>query len=367
MGGIERQVHDLARRQALAGHDVEIVTSVAAGPGLGDTLRVHRPGSGRLRPGAINYLSATSGHQQVLRGGYDLVHVHASTFSPLAYLAAGAASAHGLPTVITAHSLWSYAAPIFRVADIALGWRDWPMTWSAVSTVAARPLRRMLGEATQVELLPNGDDPQAWRVPIGDRTAGRVVIVSVMRLAQRKRPRQFLEILRRVRDLVPKAIELEAVIIGDGPLRGSLQRQISRHRMHGWVQMVGQRDAEGIREIYRDADLYVAPATLESFGIAALEARCAGLPVIAHAQTGIADFITHGREGLLAFGDREMAALIARLATAPDQLERIRTHNVATTPPVSWEAVSQRCDLLYATAQARAGIRPVRARRITAG
>ena len=89
--------------------------------------------------------------------------------------------------------------------------------------------------------------------------------------------------------------------------------------------------------------------------------------MIAHAHTGIADFITHGHEGLLAYGDREMAALIAHLATARDQLERIRAHNVATTPPVSWEAVSRQCDLLYATAQARAGIRPVRARRITAG
>ncbi len=45
MGGIERQVHDLALRQQAAGHDVEIITSVSGGDSATDDfpVLVHRP------------------------------------------------------------------------------------------------------------------------------------------------------------------------------------------------------------------------------------------------------------------------------------------------------------------------------------
>ena len=36
----------------------------------------------------------------------------------------------------------------------------------------------------------------------------------------------------------------------------------------------------------RRADVYVAPAVLESFGLAALEARCVGLPVVGVSAAG---------------------------------------------------------------------------------
>jgi len=354
LGGIERQVHDLAQRQALAGDEVEIITSVASADGHEDALLVHRPPprSGRAdRPGAISYLASEDGRRQVVGGGYDVVHVHASTFSPLCYLAAQSASATGIPTVITAHSLWSWATPIFQIADLALRWRDWPLAWSAVSTVAAGSLQRTLGPDVPVTLLPNGIDVQAWRVPATVPERNRVVIVSVMRLARRKRPRHFVEMLRAARRLVPDGIELEAIVIGDGPLRTAVQRLIDNHRMASWVRITGQLDAAAIRQIYRRADIYVAPATLESFGIAALEARCAGLPVIAHEGTGVTDFITHGQHGLLARGDRHMALLIAELATNRAMIEHMRAHNLHTLPPVSWDAVSSQCERLYARAR----------------
>ena len=77
---------------------------------------------------------------------------------------------------------------------------------------------------------------------------------------------------------------LEAIIIGDGPRRAGLERYLAKHDMTDWVTLYGRATHEQIREVYRDADFFVAPATLESFGIAALEARSAGLPIIAHAR-----------------------------------------------------------------------------------
>ncbi|MEO7261614.1 MAG: glycosyltransferase family 4 protein, partial [Jatrophihabitantaceae bacterium] len=156
MGGIERQVQGLAAVQLAAGHEVEVITSVpAAATPTPAGLTVIRPSGPGSHPGSIRYLASLRGRQAVLRGDYDLVHVHASTFSPLAYLAAGAASRSGMATVATLHSLWSYATPIFRSADAALGWRGWPITWSAVSTAAADSLSQVLRPGTEISVLPN--------------------------------------------------------------------------------------------------------------------------------------------------------------------------------------------------------------------
>ena len=52
------------------------------------------------------------------------------------------------------------------------------------------------------------------------------------------------------------------------------------------MRLAGRVDRAELTEIYRRADLFLAPAYLESFGIAALEARCAGLPVVAMRAPG---------------------------------------------------------------------------------
>jgi glycosyltransferase involved in cell wall biosynthesis len=356
MGGIERQVHGLAAAQLAAGHQVSVITSVPAGAADGspdgsvdaspDGPAVLRPPGAGARPGSIRYQSSLRGPQEVVRGGYDLVHIHASTFSPMAYLAAGAASRSGVPTVATLHSLWSYATPIFRGFDLALDWRRWPITWTAVSTAAAEALSQVLRPGTDISVLANGVDPGLWRLPQRAPDPRRVVIVSVMRLAPRKRPLQLLKVLRAVRAQVPADIRIEVQLIGAGPQREAMLDYLARHRMTGWVELTGQLDQPAIRARFAGADLYVSPATLESFGIAALEARCAGLPVLAFAGTGVSDFIEHERNGLLVRSDGELAAALARLATSPATRAELAGASGGGAD-YSWEQVLRTCEQVY--------------------
>ncbi len=121
-----------------------------------------------------------------------------------------------------------------------------------------------------------------------------------------------------------------------------MERFIRENGLTETVSLVGRRTREEIRDIYARADVFVAPANLESFGIAALEARCAGLPVVAKAQTGIREFVTHEREGLLAATDADMARQLTRIVNDPDLRERIAAHNRATPSPVDWSDVVER-------------------------
>jgi glycosyltransferase involved in cell wall biosynthesis len=353
LGGIEVQVDELARRQSAAGHHVAIVTSVAQGsaPARADGLTVLRPSRGLLpgRTGAIRYQQSPQGCAAVRRGRFDVVHVHASIFSPLAFLAAATAARRRIPAVLTLHSMWAYASPLFAGADRLTRWSRWPIAWSAVSDVAAAPLRAMLGGA-DVAVLPNAVDADDWYVEHVPPPPGTLRVVSVLRLAKRKRPLDLLRMARAARSGLPDSVQLSLEVIGDGPERGRLERYLREHGMTEWARLRGRLSREQIRNRFAEADVFVAPAVLESFGIAALEARSAGLPVVARRDTGAREFVTDGRDGLLAADDAGMVRAIQQLATRPELLAGMAAHNRAVPPAITWDDVLARCDALYASA-----------------
>jgi glycosyltransferase involved in cell wall biosynthesis len=88
-----------------------------------------------------------------------------------------------------------------------------------------------------------------------------------------------------------------------------------------------------------DSDIFVLPTVRESFGLAALEARCAGLPVVAMRASGVAGLIEHDVEGLLAGSDEELADHTAALVHDADRRTAIANHNRHTTPPFDWPRV----------------------------
>jgi len=358
LGGIEMQVHDLATRQRSGGHETTVITQTPERPGEGtsppDPQWVRRVDSAVSQP-LIRPLAAGLSVGELLTGDrFDLVHVHASLISPFSMLAARAASRAGVPTLVTVHSLWARTGPAPDIAWGLVGHAGWPVVWSAVSQTAAGQVARTLSSGSAVAVLPNGIDVQAWRTAAAPRPANTVTIASVMRLTRRKRPMPLLRMLKRLRDRVSPNIGLRAVIIGDGPLRDAMAGYLRSRGMDSWVSMPGRLERPDIREIFSHSDLYVAPAVLESFGIAALEARTAGLPVIATRNGGVGEFITDGSEGFLTGSDDEMVHALTALVHDHHTRGRIAAHNSAVLPPVSWPSVLERADVLYAAAIQRA-------------
>jgi glycosyltransferase involved in cell wall biosynthesis len=254
-----------------------------------------------------------------------------------------------LPTIVTMHSMIGGIGSLFRLVEPVVGWRRWPVEWTAVSQTAADDLARRLREDRAVTVLHNAIDVERWR---GDAPAPHdgVHIVAVMRLARRKRPLPLLRMLRSVRASVPSDVCLRATIVGDGPSRPDMERYLAADDLGSWVELAGRRDHDEIRALYRTADLFVAPAIQESFGIAALEARAAGLPIVAMAQSGISEFIDHGRSGLLVPTDQEMARAITQLATDAGLRAAIAEHNRLTTPPFGWDRAIEATARVYEAA-----------------
>lgn len=341
LGGIETHVDDLVRHQRTAGLDAHVLTPTT---------------STSSDPAWVRRLPARRARRVVL--DYDLVHVHVSMWSPYGVTVARAAMRAGIPTLVTVHSMWAGAGGLLRLLALT-SLRRWPVAWSAVSTAAAASFRRSLPHA-EVAVLPNAIDVSEWRQRTGetggsDASASEpVVLISVMRLMPRKRPLALLRMLQQVRQLTP-AREVRLVIVGDGPLLRRTERAARRLGLADAVRIAGRIPRTQVREELSGASIYVAPAAKESFGIAALEARSTGLPVVANRSSGVSEFIRDRVDGMLVADDTEMIVAIADLISDPELAARIAEHNRRVAPKHDWGDALAQTAVLYDEAARRAG------------
>jgi glycosyltransferase involved in cell wall biosynthesis len=342
VGGIERQVAALAGALCEDGHDVTVLTLTVGADRLPGPVTVVRARAGRV--------SAVPAVLTAIRP--DVVHAHLSVVSPLAVNTVRAAVRADIPVVATVHSMMQpWIASLYRGMDLIGGHRRWPVRWTAVSRACAQTLRPVLAEPPAI--LPNGVDLRFWRpdpIQRGPERPG-LHVLAVNRLAPRKRPLDLLRVLHATRARLPSRVPLRATVVGDGPAHERLRRYLVRHGMTSWVRLAGRREPTDVRALLSEANVFLAPATLESFGIAALEARAMGLPVVARHGTGITDFLRSGREGLLADSVDGLADHLAHLACQPGLRAAIARHN-RTVPPTrfGWGVVVPETERHYVAA-----------------
>jgi len=368
LGGIEVQVHDLATRLMSRGHEVAVFTATPGRHGERggfvdevDGVAVHRLALRLPFELPVNPLAPRLLRRRLADGGFDVAHVHMGVVSPFAVDCTRVALDIGVPTAVTWHCMLGPLEPVFRAARYVRTWASGGVALSAVSAVAAEPLQRIVGTAGQIEVLSNGIDVGRWaNIAVQASTRADddgVRVVSAMRLAARKRPIPLLRIMVRVRALVPKETRISLEILGEGPDRARLQRFVAANHMGGWVGLPGRVTREEVRERYAAADIYVAPAPLESFGIAALEARTVGLPVVGRRGSGLAEFVKDGLNGYLAADDAAMADCLARLVVDDALRASMTAYNRSTPPEQSWPLILDGAEAEYRRAIALASAR----------
>ena len=90
-------------------------------------------------------------------------------------------------------------------------------------------------------------------------------------------------------------------VVGDGPARRRLQRRAGSDRVH-WVPYQGDRDR--LADLIAAVDLVIAPWSIETFGLSALEALASGTPVLGADRGGVAETVAgSGAGAVFAAGD----------------------------------------------------------------
>ena len=349
MGGIELHLRDLAL--ALRGRGVEAcIITTTPGPDAVDGVPVHRvkvpllPGAGvSMSPMIVGRIAGVLRAEQI-----DLVHAHASVVSPVAYAGALAGARESLPAVVTFHSMLHNTSLLLGASDAVLGWSRRTILTAVSSVVAAQAVRWMPGAS--IGVLPNAIDVAFWRPAPPHDQPGAVHFVSAMRLSRKKRPLSLVRAFATATRFLAGAPTLRLTIAGDGPDRGDIARLAKELGVEDTVVLAGRLDRSALRELYATADAFILPSERESFGIAALEARAAGLPVIAMLAGGPRDFISAGTNGLLARDATELATFISRLALDRPLLRYMAHRNRVAPAEYDWSAVTTAHFALYETA-----------------
>lgn len=339
LGGIESHVAALARAQVGRGDQVTVLTGTRA---TADHWSDDPPRHDGVRVCRASYV----GPLPVDLDDFDVVHGHVSVISTFAAPIVARTARRGLPTVVTVHSLWGGLGPIPGLSVALAQLRGAPVLWAAVSEVARTQLAAQLPSRARIEVLPN-----AVAVAPRDRTPpsrAQVRLVSTMRLARRKRPLQLLRMMADLRETARTPVSL--TVVGDGPMRDDVARFVRRRGLADAVRITGRVAPEKVLDHVAAADVYVAPARLESFGLAALEARGIGLPVVGYASSGITEFVRHGHEGLLGASDADLVDALARLVDDHDLRHRISEHNRLTPSGLTWDRSLHLHDAAYCAA-----------------
>ncbi len=152
-----------------------------------------------------------------------------------------------------------------------------------------------------------GIDRQTFR-PVDDRSGKLVLFVG--RLVFKKGCIHLLHAMRRVQDAEPSA---RLVIVGDGPLRVSLEKSAQDLKLQ--VEFLGSQPGSVVRDWIRRASVLCIPSVTapdggsEGLGMVILEAQAMGRPVVGFRTGGIPEAIREGVTGLLApAGDDENLA-----------------------------------------------------------
>ena len=217
---------------------------------------------------------------------FDIVHAHAGGGS--ARLAARAASRARI--VAHLHALNSHDDQ----SDIEPA--TYRLAWDADAIIATS--RAVAGAAIGTRptvvypgVAVSNDRPSP---PAVERAPVQFVIGVACRLVPIK---GLLYLIRAVGVLRARFPELRLEIVGSGRHGRALQGEVQQLRLADRVQFLGWRT--DVEEVLKRWDVFVLPSLQEAFGIAALEAMAAGLPVIASRVGGLPELVEHGQTGWL--------------------------------------------------------------------
>jgi glycosyltransferase involved in cell wall biosynthesis len=140
------------------------------------------------------------------------------------------------------------------------------------------------------------------------------LVGNIAALAPHKGQRYLIEAAALVVREVPDA---RFLILGDGELRGALEKQIADLALTKHVLLTGFR--RDVLSILKGFDLFVLPSVTEGLGTSLLDAMACARPIVASRVGGIPEVVRHGETGLLVppKDPRDLAASIIRLLLDP--------------------------------------------------
>jgi L-malate glycosyltransferase len=333
-GGGARVIQDLCQGLSESGHEIRVLTTHLAGLPKEEQLdgvRIVRLPCGRKVPYRARLLEmarfVTGGFLTGMRTMYswrpDVIHAHFAV--PAGALSWLLSSLTGVPYVLTAHGGDVPGGAPEKTA----GWFSWiyPFThpiWRRASRIAAvsEQTRQLALRHYPVEIsvIRNGFNFQALhqgQIELGDPPR----VIWAGRFMPEKNPIQVIRTLNALRDL-----EWTCVMIGDGPEKEPVEREIVRLGLEDRFSVTGWLTQGEVMDWFARSDVLFMPSFMEGLPIVGLQGLAMGLAIVASRVGGFLDLVEPESNGYLVHppdGDGFCEPL-RRLLTDPAQLRACR-------------------------------------------
>ncbi len=336
-GGGGRVAQDICEGLVKQGHEVVILTAHCDDLPLEEQhgrITIQRLKSWRRLPYKAD-LRAMSGYvwksfwvglKTIREWHPDVIHTHFAV--PAGATAWLLTRLTGVPYVMTAH-----------LGDVPGGtpektgkWFKWifpftPPIWNrAAQVVAVSEFTRQLAlksYSVEVKVIPNGVDLE--KINPGNIVLNvPPLIVFAGRFMPQKNPIQIIRTLSSLKDL-----PWNCVLIGDGPLRKEIEREIKNHGLENRITLTGWITPEQVLEWYSRSDIMFMPSLSEGLPVVGVQGLAMGLAMVLSRAGGNVELVQNSENGYLVEVDDE-SGYEARLRTLLGDPEICLTARVAS-------------------------------------
>jgi glycosyltransferase involved in cell wall biosynthesis len=292
------------------------------------------PGGWRALAGLWRALRRAT--REEIAAGADLVHAHW-------WVPAGLAAPPSVPLVVTVHGT---DAALLRTSRLARRLARPVFARARVVTAVSRELAGWVQGATGRHIPADHVQPMPVESEAWPWTKGGGGAVVVARLTAQKRINLAIE---TTAFLASCGHDLPLTIVGDGPERANLERQVERLGIAPFVRFAGAVPPDEVPAFLERADLMLFPAREEGFGLAAAEALMAGVPVVACWDGGgLLDVVPETGAGRLTLPSAEaMSDATLDLLQDPDRFALARLVGESWRARLSPEHVAELCEGWY--------------------
>ncbi len=207
---------------------------------------------------------------------------------------------------------------------------------------------------TKLEIIPNGVDAQHFQDDF-DRAEFRRqfaaehehIILHVGRLVAEKGIDVVLDAMPKLLELAPN---VKVVIVGSGPALDSSRTRAAQESWAEHIIFTGFVSDEVRNRLYQVADAAMFPSLYEPFGIVALEAMAAGVPVVVSNSGGLAEVVDREETGVVveAGSPDALAWGVVHVLEQPElSKQRAQRAYVKATTEYNWNTIAEHTARLY--------------------
>ena len=320
VGGIARVVNDLSKRLIKDGHEVTVVTYREGNTPYYEVdkgVNVYRVDNFMIN--ANNFIDwvmqlnfnmvAKVGEIIAKEGKFDVIHAHDWL---VAYAAKTLKQAYDMPIVSTIHATESGRNNGIRENNQKyINDTEWMLTYESTEVIVnsnymKSELQRLFGlPFEKINVVPNGVNITNYSGIERDYDFRRryamdneKIILFMGRLVYEKGVQYLIGAMPKILEHYHDA---KLVIAGKGGMIDELRREAENLGISNKVYFAGYLKGKDVARMYKAADISVFPSTYEPFGIVALEAMLAEVPIVVSDIGGLNEIVDHRQTGMKSY------------------------------------------------------------------